>query len=399
MDPVKRQYEAYPYPDRNPADEAKRLIVGSPSDLPEIDHMLFGGVRDWRKPFRALVAGGGTGDGLMLLAQKLTDVRCPAEVIYLDMSEASRRVAEARAAARGLTNITFLTGDLLSAPNHGPFDYIDCTGVLHHLPDPQAGFNALSAALADDGGFGGMVYAPYGRTGVYPMQHALQALTAGQSPQEQVATAKTVLKGLPRTNWFPQNGFVVDHKQSDAGLYDLLLHSRDRPYSVAELGDTFAAAGLSLVSFVEPARYDPRLYLPETAWDRLEGLGALEQAAIAEQLAGNMKVHVFYAARKARLPAEIGPMMRPRLKDIPARALGGEITRKGVLKLDAEGLKLRRNIPKDAGALISLADGRWRLGDIAKTAGIDWITFASRWRPAHDVLTGHGLLRYSEQAR
>ena len=68
MDPVKRQYEAYPYPDRDPADEAKRLITGSPSDPPEIDHMLFGGVRDWRAPFRALVAGGGTGDGLMLLA-------------------------------------------------------------------------------------------------------------------------------------------------------------------------------------------------------------------------------------------------------------------------------------------------------------------------------------------
>lgn len=399
MDPVKRQYEAYPYPDRDPKDEAKRLIVGSPSDLPEIDHMLFGGARDWRKPFRALVAGGGTGDGLMLLAQKLADVGCPAEVIYLDMSEASRSVAEARAAARGLTNITFLTGDLLSAPDHGPFDYIDCTGVLHHLPDPQAGFDALSAALSDEGGIGGMVYAPYGRTGVYPMQHALQALTAGQSPQDQVATAKTVLKGLPRTNWFPQNGFVVDHKQSDAGLYDLLLHSRDRPYTVSELGATLTVAGLSLVSFVEPARYDPRLYLPEAAWERLEGLSTMAQAAIGEQLAGNMKVHVFYAARQPRLPAGIGPMMRPRLQGVPARALGGEISRKGALKLDVEGLKLRREIPREAGALINLADGRLRLGEMAKVAGLDWISFAARWRPAHEVLTGHNLLRYSEQAR
>ena len=27
----------------------------------------------------------------------------------------------------------------------GQFDYIDCTGVLHHLPDPAAGMRALAA--------------------------------------------------------------------------------------------------------------------------------------------------------------------------------------------------------------------------------------------------------------
>ena len=40
-DPLIEQYEAYPYPARDPADEAKRLIEGSPSHLLEIDHYLF----------------------------------------------------------------------------------------------------------------------------------------------------------------------------------------------------------------------------------------------------------------------------------------------------------------------------------------------------------------------
>ena len=30
---VRDQYEAYPYPARDPRDEAKRLITGSPSDI------------------------------------------------------------------------------------------------------------------------------------------------------------------------------------------------------------------------------------------------------------------------------------------------------------------------------------------------------------------------------
>ncbi len=75
---VRAQYEAYPYPVRDPADEAKRLITGSPSHIDELNHYVFGGRRDFAKPFRALVAGGGTGDATIMLAQQLADAGCPA---------------------------------------------------------------------------------------------------------------------------------------------------------------------------------------------------------------------------------------------------------------------------------------------------------------------------------
>ncbi len=39
------QYEAFPYPKRDPREEAKRLLVGSPSLLSEIDHWVFGAAR------------------------------------------------------------------------------------------------------------------------------------------------------------------------------------------------------------------------------------------------------------------------------------------------------------------------------------------------------------------
>ena len=89
-DPVRQQYELLPYPARDPREEAQRLIEGSPSHLLEVNHYLFAGERDFSKPFRALVAGGGTGDGLVMLAQHLKDAGCPAEIVYLDLSKASR---------------------------------------------------------------------------------------------------------------------------------------------------------------------------------------------------------------------------------------------------------------------------------------------------------------------
>ncbi|MEM7525012.1 MAG: methyltransferase [Pseudomonadota bacterium] len=396
MDPVKRQYEAFPYPARDPADEAKRLIEGSPSHPAEIDHFVFGGRRDWTKPFRALVAGGGTGDGLIMLAQKLADRKTPAEIVYLDMSEASRAVAEARAEARGLTSIRFLTGDLLSAPDHGPFDYIDCTGVLHHLPDLQAGFNALAAALVEGGGLGAMVYAPYGRTGVYPLQSALLALSEGETPAGQVATAKAVLKDLPKTNWFSQNRFVGDHHESEAGLYDLLLHSRDRPYEAEEVMASVAEAGLTFASFSEPLRYDPRLYLPAALQGRADALSPEARAGLAERLAGNMKLHVFYAVKGAVSLADMTPDARPRLNCLAPATLAGEVKRKGALRIDSDGLKHTLEIPKAAADLIALADGRLRLGEIARARRLDWFAFAALWRPAHTGLTGFNLMRYSE---
>ena len=398
MDRVQQQYEAYPYPARDPADEATRLIVGSPSNPKEVDHMIFGGNRNWKKPFRALFAGGGTGDALIMMAQKLATAKCPAEITYLDMSKASRDVAEARAKARGLTGIEFVTGDLLTAPERGEFDYIDSTGVLHHLPDPQAGFDALGKAIAPGGGFGCMVYAPYGRTGVYPLQEALNTLTAGDAPEAQVAMAKDVLKALPPTNWFPKNGFVGDHKVSDAGLYDLLLHSRDRPYTVEDIAETLDTAGMSLVTFHEPARYNPRRYLPEALWPRLDGLDAITQAGLAERLAGDMKTHCFYAVRKeeARGQATLSPTARPRLGDLPAAALGQQIARRGEVKITSNGQKMTLKIPKQAGGLIALADGGLQLGQIAQMRGLDWVAFAALWKPVEQALTGFNLMHYSE---
>ena len=64
-DDLRCQYENYPYPPRDPADEAKRLIAGSPSHICEIEHHILSGVRNTSEPRRILVAGGGTVGGVL----------------------------------------------------------------------------------------------------------------------------------------------------------------------------------------------------------------------------------------------------------------------------------------------------------------------------------------------
>ena len=395
MDPVEAQYEAYPYPAREPADERKRLITGSPSNPVEIDHYCFGGCRDWTQPFRVLVAGGGTGDALIMLAQLLNDAKVPADITYLDLSTASRRIAEARAAVRGLDGIRFVTGDLMTAPTLGRFDYIDCCGVLHHLPDPQAGFDALAAALAPGGGLGAMVYAPLGRSGVYPLQAGLAALTDGLPPKRKIEVARKVLAALPSSHPFRRNTVVGDHQRNDAGLYDLLLHARDRPFTADQVMHAVARAGLTFAGFIEPLRYAPETWAAGAPVP--EGLTAAARAALAENLCGAIKVHVFYAVKGALPPRSPSPGLVPRLRNVTAAALAAHVSGGQPILIKRDGTDLRMSLPRDAAQFIRLLDGQKTLGEIAGSMGRDWLGFSVAFAPIHAALTGHGMMLYSSR--
>ncbi len=389
---VTEQYEAYPYPDRDPADEAKRLITGSPSHPWEIDHVLFQGRRDWSQPFRALVAGGGTGDGLIQLAQMLTTAGVPYDITYVDLSRAARDIAEARASARALRGITFVTGSLLEAPDLGAFDYVDCCGVLHHLPDPAAGFRALRAALAPGGGMGFMVYAPLGRSGVYPLQAAFGALFDGLPPEARLEKARALLASLPDGHPFRRNPNLTDHEVSDAGFYDLLLHGQDRPYSVSELLDVLNQTGWRLQAFAMPALYDLARLTPRP--DAMDDATAM---AVAEQLRGTIKMHIAYAvpADDTRQVARGSTRsLVPQLRGVQAASLAKAVQGKPLPLTFKEG-KAVLHLPREAAPLLAQIDGRRSLSQIAEAARIDPLRFGALWARVERELCDWGLMLYS----
>ncbi len=410
-DSVRDQYEAYPYPSRDPAEEARRLVVGSPSNLLEVNHYLFGGRRDFTRPFRALVAGGGTGDATIMLAQQLADQGTAGEVVYLDLSAASREIAEARAAARRLTNIRFVTGSLLDLAELelGTFDYIDCCGVLHHLAEPEAGLAALTGALAPDGGMGLMVYGTYGRSGVYALQDVLRKLVGERPLAEQVSYARRLLNNLPATNLFARNPVLRDHSGSDAELVDLLLHSQDRSYTVEEIAELVRGAGLNLISFIEPLRYEPATYLKDPVLLRqLAGLSSEDRAAVAEKLAGNLKTHVFYVSRRPAtdtLAWPDGPEAIPVLRVLDGAQLAKAVQRDLMLKGEFDGLALKFPLPRLATAVLPWIDGKTTLGEIQGALQNldprqDWEHFKAQFDQLYHVLGGlnHLLIRYAPEA-
>lgn len=401
---VTAHYMAYPYPARDPADEATRLIEGSPSRLAELEHFLFQGRA--RPSFRALFAGGGTGDGAIQLAQQMAWEGRAGEVVWLDLSPASRRIAEARASKRGLTNIRFVEGSLLGAEalvGKG-FDYIDCCGVLHHLDDPKAGLAALKAVLAPDGGMGVMVYGALGRRGVYDMQDMAEALAPTHlAPEDRLALGQRLYKALPQTNWLKRNPFVRDHLDGgDAGFYDLLLHARDRAYTVTDFADLAASAGLAVVSFIEPARYDPAAYLTDPAiLGALDNMAPIARAAFAERLSGNMTTHVAYLAPQGHAENAAarpnGLNWVPILRDPKAAPALADAAKSGRIVADTLGAKLTCALPKLAPAIIRRIDGKRTLADIlaeiqSADASLDAARFQVAFGGVFAALNGLNLL-------
>lgn len=384
---VAAQYEALPYPERDPRDEAKRLVLGSPSDLREVDHWVFGAARPANRPLRALFAGGGSGDGTIMLATQAARAGRKVEIIWLDRSPAAEAIVRARAAARGLDSIRFVRASLLDLPRLGlgRFDYIDCVGVLHHLPSPEAGLAALESVLAPGGGMGLMVYAPLGRLGVYPMQQALGLLAPeGEPVRARLEIAKRVLRAMPPTNQLGLNRIVTDHTLGgDAGLFDLLLHSRDRPYTVRDVLALLAGAGMQLTTWIEPRRYDPELYLndPRLA-ARLAALDAAERAQLAEWISGNMPVHILYAHRAGEAPAapEPTPDRIPVFRHPDPAAVAASVGSSGKLGVVMDGFRFEAALPPLAGAILGRIDGLQSIAAIGAGLPVPQARFEAEFR-------------------
>lgn len=381
MDRVQQQYESLPYPPRAPAEEKNRLLAPILDCLDLLTHRAFGGRRDLRRGARVLVAGGGTGDSLIFLAEQFRET--PVEIVYLDWSQAAMQVAQQRAEVRKLRNIQWHCKSLLdlSPATDGLFDYINCSGVLHHLESPADGLNSLCQVLAANGAIGLMLYGLHARAGVYQMQSLLRLVNHQDAAAAQrIANAKRLLNRLPEGNWFSRSQDLFgDHRLGDAGLYDLLLHERDQAFSVPQCHQLLEQCGLTLQAYAEPHLYRPEHYLRDAVLlEKIQSLTAAEQAATAELLCGNLKTHVFFARREnlvcpslddEQLIPSLPMTTNPSAYQQWAQRIA-ELDSPGTLSIRVDGKKLPIGIEPGLAPALRYFDGQNSIESIVRKASL-----------------------------
>jgi hypothetical protein len=157
----------------------------------------------------------------------------------------------------------------------------------------------LKDVLVPLGGIGLMLYGPFGRAGIYPIQEIMRRLRE-DTQIEKLPLPRRVLDVLPSTNllWhherFREGMRAVNY---DAELIDLFLHPVDRPFTVPELGALCVGAGLRIVRFLPTAKYEPSLIWEMKRYKAVPQ-ERIDRAALAGLLAGNIHMHTFFAVRE-----------------------------------------------------------------------------------------------------
>ena len=193
-DEVRAFYESHPYPAPLANLDRHRELYRNPDRRRAVSLLLW----PTRQPApnrKILVAGCGTSQAA------IHAMREPhATVIGIDISESS--LAHTRELQRkyGLRNLDLRRLAIEDVGSLGEvFDEIVCTGVLHHLPDPDLGLRSLRTVLAQDGALRIMVYAAYGRAGVYMMQEYCRLLGVRANDEELRALGARSARSPPIT--------------------------------------------------------------------------------------------------------------------------------------------------------------------------------------------------------
>jgi SAM-dependent methyltransferase len=292
-DKIRTFYESHPYPApitnldrhrelyRNPDRRRAQSLLLWPTETPRADREI-------------LVAGCGTSQAA---AYALREPH--ARVTAIDISETSLRHTRDLQHKYGLRNLELHRLAIEEVGKLGQmFDQIVCTGVLHHLSDPDTGLRSLRSVLARDGAVHVMVYAKYGRTGIYMMQEYCRLLGVGATEAE-LRNLGATIGALSADH--PIAGVARRTKDFTypSALADALLHPQDRAYTVPEIYAWLERCGLSFGRWFEQAPYLPQCgaiaKMPHAA--RLASLASRSQHAAVELLRGTMTKHSFIAYR------------------------------------------------------------------------------------------------------
>ena len=289
-------YERMPYPAPLTSLDEHRELYRNPDRRRALFHLIWP-TEEPRAGQEILIAGCGTSQAARYALREPD-----ACVTAIDISKTSLTHTLQLQEKYKLDNLVLRRTSILDVRQLGQnFDHIVCTGVLHHLPDPDLGLQSLRSVLKRDGAMQIMVYAQYGRTGIYMLREYCQLLGITPSRDELLALGAAL-------DWLPENHPLapvlraVKDFRDPAALADALLHPQDRAFTVPQVYEWLDRCGMSFGRWIEHAPYSPQCgalaKTPHAA--RLRELPEKVQHAAVELFRGTMTQHNFVAYRNDR---------------------------------------------------------------------------------------------------
>ena len=263
------------------------------------------GTKPSTQDIRILDAGCGTGSGTDYLIHQNPN----AEVMAIDLSEKALEVAQERCNRSGVIAkhnkpVSFYNLKLEEATElEGEFDFINCVGVLHHLPEPDKGIQALAKKLKPGGILHIFVYAELGRWEISLMQKAIALLQGDKRGdyRDGVKVGREIFAKLPENNRLvkqeKERWALENHR--DEAFADMYVHPQEIDYNVNTLFELIDASGLDFVGFSNPKYWQLDRLIGESneLIERAKNLSDRELYRLIELLDPNLTHYEFFLAK------------------------------------------------------------------------------------------------------
>lgn len=249
---VAKLYDTYPFPPEPLLDEPPPGYNWRWNWLAAYNFCT--GQKPQKQDIRILDAGCGSGVG----TEYLVHLNPQAQVVGIDLSAGTLAVAQERCQRSGADRAQFHHLSLYDVDQlPGKFDFINCVGVLHHLPDPIRGIKSLAAKLAPGGLMHIFVYGELGRWEIKLMQQAIALLQGDKRGdyRDGVQLGRKLFAVLPESNrlvkrererWSLEN-------QRDECFADMYVHPQEIDYNIETLFELIDASGLEFLGFSNPS--------------------------------------------------------------------------------------------------------------------------------------------------
>ncbi len=237
-----RFYGQYPFPPR-----AHRLERSLDPDFQRI--FLCQDVGDWHHqsvPVRPSiwVAGCGTNQALITAL-----AFAHGQVLGSDVSAPSLEIVARGAREMGLHNLELRHESVNLVQYNEQFDYVLCTGVIHHNQDPSVPLRRIACSLKPGGLLELMVYGRYQRITSSRFQKALTMLAPGDGEQafrRKLCMAKSMVSGFEAPG--QMEVFLTGLRNArPAELADSLIQPVEHSYTVTSLLELAECCGLEML--------------------------------------------------------------------------------------------------------------------------------------------------------
>ncbi|HLP47745.1 MAG TPA: class I SAM-dependent methyltransferase [Candidatus Kapabacteria bacterium] len=188
------------------------------------------------------VAGCGTNQAIF------TALKFPeSEVLGTEISTQSLETCKNTMEQLGITNLKLEEKSINNVDYQSQFDYIICTGVIHHNAVPKTSLDKLAVALKPHGMMELMVYNYYHMLIDASFQKAIRILcntNSANSIDLQLAISKKLIRNFPVQNLMA--GHILKYKDvhNDAELADMLLQPVLHSYTIETFWEMIASSNL-----------------------------------------------------------------------------------------------------------------------------------------------------------